>query len=366
MERQVYEFIAAQTGEKIVQRKECPNCGQEFAITDKDLEFYSKVSPVFHGTKYEIPAPTLCSQCREQRRISFRNLRKFYKRKCDLTWKPIISIYDPKWPYKVYEQNERWSDKWNALDYGKNMDFARPFFQQIDELLKVVPCRSLSNDNLSENSPYVNFSTECKDCYMIFDSGGDEKCCYGQRYLYTNNSIDCFVAIKSSNCYECCNVSGCDTCFYCIDTKNSRNWYFLYWCDGCRDCLFCSNLHNKQYCIYNKQYTKEEYEKEFKQIFEQNNYTKLQEMFYDFQSKSIVKNLNMKAVENGFGNNLQNAKNSSFVFEAADVENVKYARLALNSEDVYDTNNACCNTTLCYEVWAVGINMYGTILSNDV
>ncbi len=59
MNKQVYEFITTQTGEKIVERKKCPVCGQEFAITDRDLGFYSKISPVFNGTKYEIPAPTL-------------------------------------------------------------------------------------------------------------------------------------------------------------------------------------------------------------------------------------------------------------------------------------------------------------------
>jgi hypothetical protein len=49
------------------------------------LEFYEKVSPIFKGRKYSIPTPQLCPECREQRRISFRNERKLYKRKCDAT-----------------------------------------------------------------------------------------------------------------------------------------------------------------------------------------------------------------------------------------------------------------------------------------
>ncbi|MBU0627024.1 hypothetical protein KKG31_00015 [Patescibacteria group bacterium] len=49
------------------------------------MEFYSKVSPIIAGKKYLIPAPTLCPDCRQQRRISFRNERSLYKRKCDLT-----------------------------------------------------------------------------------------------------------------------------------------------------------------------------------------------------------------------------------------------------------------------------------------
>ena len=44
-------------------------------------------------------------------------------------------------------------------------------------------------------------------------------------------------------------------------SKNCSDSYFLEDCSGCRDCIFCYNLVNKQYCIFNKQYSKEEYEK---------------------------------------------------------------------------------------------------------
>jgi len=33
--------------EKIVETRICKHCGASFDITDKDLEFYEKVSPVF-------------------------------------------------------------------------------------------------------------------------------------------------------------------------------------------------------------------------------------------------------------------------------------------------------------------------------
>jgi hypothetical protein len=89
--------------------------------------------------KYLIPSPTLCPDCRQQRRLSFRNERKLYKRKCDFSGKDIISIYSPDKPYKVYDQEIWWSDKWEALDYGKEFDFSRTAFEQFDELMKEVP-----------------------------------------------------------------------------------------------------------------------------------------------------------------------------------------------------------------------------------
>jgi hypothetical protein len=33
--------------EKVVESKLCKHCNSKFEITDKDLEFYEKVSPIF-------------------------------------------------------------------------------------------------------------------------------------------------------------------------------------------------------------------------------------------------------------------------------------------------------------------------------
>jgi len=42
--------------EKIVETKICKHCSCSFDITDKDLEFYEKVSPVFPSQNIVIPA----------------------------------------------------------------------------------------------------------------------------------------------------------------------------------------------------------------------------------------------------------------------------------------------------------------------
>ncbi len=33
-------------------QKNCKQCSEQFEITDEDLKFYDKVSPVFNGKKY--------------------------------------------------------------------------------------------------------------------------------------------------------------------------------------------------------------------------------------------------------------------------------------------------------------------------
>ncbi|HRI36436.1 MAG TPA: zinc-ribbon domain containing protein [bacterium] len=93
-------------GESVVETKSCKVCSANFVITDKDLEFYDKVSPVFNGKKESIPTPMLCPDCRQRRRLAFRNERKLYRRKCDLTGKELISIYKPHASVVVYEASE--------------------------------------------------------------------------------------------------------------------------------------------------------------------------------------------------------------------------------------------------------------------
>ena len=84
------------------------------------------------NTFYEqlgVPAPKGNILERQRHRMTFRNERVLYNRKCDKTGKDIISMYHPDSPYKVYEQEAWWSDDWDAMDYGREYDFSRAFFE---------------------------------------------------------------------------------------------------------------------------------------------------------------------------------------------------------------------------------------------
>jgi len=146
--------------------KNCKKWSQNFEITSEDLDFYKKISPVFNGEKIEIPSPKLCPDCRQQRRISFRNFYKLYKSKCDATGENIISMYSPDKNLKVYHQDFWWSDKWSALDYGIGFDFNKSFFEQLKSFFNSVPKLNLINFE-SENIEYSNFSKASKNCYLV-------------------------------------------------------------------------------------------------------------------------------------------------------------------------------------------------------
>ncbi len=135
------------------QTKECQNCKSSFVIDASDFDFYEKI---------KVPPPTLCPECRQQRRYAWRNERVLYRRTCDLCGKSIISIYSPNKLYKVYCPSCWWSDKWDGLDYGRDFNFSRKFFDQWYELQLQVPRIALLTKN-SVRSEYTNHADNNKD-----------------------------------------------------------------------------------------------------------------------------------------------------------------------------------------------------------
>jgi hypothetical protein len=98
--------------------KVCLQCQQFFAVSDQDKSFYDSIG---------VPEPTLCPDCRQQRRLLWRNERKLYKRKSDLSGQEFVSVYSPDKPFVVYTSDEWWSDGWDPLSYGRPLILVDPF-----------------------------------------------------------------------------------------------------------------------------------------------------------------------------------------------------------------------------------------------
>ena len=352
--------------EKVIEIIKCKHCDTKFEITDKDIEFYEKVSPIFAWKKYNIPSPTLCPDCRQQRRLSFRNERNLYRRKCDFTWKDIVSIYSPDKPYKVYDREIWLSDKWNPLDYWIDFDFSKSFFKQFQDLLYKVPRQNLNIDNTCENSSYSNQLTNCKDCYLCFSWSTSEKCSYSNRVNFCENWYDCLLIKNSQECYECIDCFNIFNCKFSQKIINCQNSSFLFNCIWCEYCFWCVNLVNKRYHIFNKEYSKETYFEEIKKHnFSEWNIKSIKKYFIDFLNNFPKKFANINNTENSNWDNIYNAKNSVNVFDCTNIENSKYCYFLDDSSDCMDINYWCDNTTLHYEVSTWWVNATKVIFSID-
>jgi len=127
----------------IAEQKNCRLCKREFYIYKEDIDFYNFISPVFSQETLSLPTPSLCPDCRQKRRLVWRNDRNLYKRKCDATGKEIISIFSPDKPFRVYDSEFYWSDTWDIEMSEREFDFSRSFFSQFSDLYISVPKRAL-------------------------------------------------------------------------------------------------------------------------------------------------------------------------------------------------------------------------------
>ncbi len=182
--------------------KICRFCTKKFTTTDEDLEFLKRITPVINGIEASIPSPTLCSPCRRQRRYSFRNDQKIYKRTCSKTGKSIFSIFNSEKTFPVYSQEAFWSDDHDPKDYGQDFSFDRPFFDQMAELQKVVPREGTSVFN-SENCDYNSHVRMSKNCYLNSLAVEGENVMYSYWMVKDTDVVDSSYTNNSTLGYEC-------------------------------------------------------------------------------------------------------------------------------------------------------------------
>lgn len=319
-------------------KKDCLNCKHEFEITYSDLGFYKNI---------DVPPPTLCPDCRHQRRTAFRNERSLYKRKCSATGDSIIGVFPESTKFPVYSLKHWWSDEWDAKDYGQEFDFSSPFFEQFKELMNKVPRLPCSVSN-SINCDYNNFCSGSKNCYMSQRLGGSEDAYYTYLSIESKDVYDCYNVAKCQICYEVIDGENCYNVKYSQNVTNCSDSNFLFNCRDCRDCFMCVNLRNSRYHVRNKKVSKEQYEKVMNEFYakeDRDNYT---EEFNKAKSRAGVPAMWGTKVENVSGNYLSECKNVFDAYDCFGCEDVKYSWGHIYGEDCMDTNFGYhCNQ--CYE-----------------
>lgn len=316
--------------------------------------------------KIKVPPPTFCPECRIVRRMSWRNERTLYHRKCDLPagrqvqpGKDIITIFAPEQPLVVYERDYWWSDKWDQLESGRDYDFSKPFFQQFRELLEKAPLPNLANSNVV-NSEYGNHSLDMKNCYLFYASLGCEDASYLAGAIDCKNSLDLYKSYNLMQCYDDTLCGDLNRVFFSYDSDESVNCAFLHACKNMIDCLGCINLRNKSNCIFNEQHTKEEYAKE-RAKYDFGSYKALCEFrkkFAEFIKQYPRRHGFIQKSQNCIGDNIFTSKNLYMAFDIfEEAEDCKYViHAGKNLSDTYDGYGAGVNFNNSYEVVDTGEN----------
>ncbi len=338
-------------------QKTCRQCSASFEITKDDLAFYEKVSPVFNGIIELIPPPTLCPDCRQQRRLAFRNAHVLYKRKCDLTGQMIISTASPDKPYNVFNHADWWSDKWDPLSFGRAFDSSKSFFVQTHALQLAVPRLSLGNWS-SENSEYVAIGADNRNCYMASPCFRSEDCYFGDSIYSCKDCIDCLLCEDCEIGYECVNCKGCYALSFSQNCINCRNGWFLKDCTGCTDCIGCFGLRNQRLHIFNKPMKEDEYREILKRLTDpltQNNIEDMRRSFRETELRLPHVSMRETLSENCRGNEFIECKNCIESYDLKRCEDVKYCYRVFDAKDSYDLSK-CGVEGLehCYELMNAG------------
>lgn len=339
----------------------CAASGKKFEISEDDLEFYKKIG---------VPAPTLCPEERQRRRMSFRNERNLYHRVCDASGAQIISNISSDKPHKVFEKDIWWSDEWDPKDYGRSYDFSRPFFEQFHELRLQAPRMNLFSKG-SENCDYTNHATYNKNCYMLFNATKCEDVHYSTNYvLDSKNCIDCYSIDRCELLY---NSFLCELCYNSTDlvnSKNCRDSAFLYDCRSCENCTMCWGLRNKKYCIENRQFSREEYEKSIKQ-FDRGSYAqyvRFQERFRQVvRENAIHRSSIIDNCENCTGDYIFNSKNTLDSYYAIQCEDSRFIYDGFGHKDSYDCYESAFETERQYECYGCNFTKFsfGAMISHE-
>ncbi len=114
---------------------------------------------------------------------------------------------------------------------------------------------NVTGDNIEQ-------SKNCKECFDVMGNAEDSKYCVwssdGMKTCYDSGPGS---GGKSELTYETISVGVVNSrCGLCATIWYSNDVWYSYNCHSCQYCFGCVNLRNKKYCIFNKQYSKEEYD----------------------------------------------------------------------------------------------------------
>lgn len=330
----------------------CEQCDLEFEFLNTDIEFFNK---------FKVPPPRMCPDCRRQRRLAFVNYTTLFKRSCNTPThnEKIISSIPEETEFPVYDFDSYWHGDRDWKEYGKDFDFDKSFINQFRELFIKSPQPALTRNPESVDSEYTSYGIQLKNCYYVFGGMNAENIMYTVWPMRVKDSIDLLIAVNTDLSYECVYPENCYNCNFVYFSRDCLDCNFIFDCRNCNDCFACVNLRSKKYCIWNKQYSKEDYFREISKI-DLGNQETLKKYKLDFMS--FVKKLPVRATrnehsENISGNYLINTKNCFSTMWAMNSENLNFTDFVLRLKDSYDCTVSAVAEKL-YSTSGVGNNCF--------
>ncbi|ETB63612.1 TPA: hypothetical protein DIC38_03580 [Candidatus Nomurabacteria bacterium] len=166
---------------------------------------------------------------------------------------------------KYYIYNEQFSkeeyfDKLKSFNVGSFKKLEESKNNYKDKLKKIIHKFANINNSLNVSGNDIEHS---RDCFNSFEINKTNNLKYVWRFIESGGS-DCYDIITGTRpelCYESVGVGAAYNYKFGVAVTDTSNSHYSFTCvSGCSYLFGCVGLNSKQYCILNKQYTKEQYE----------------------------------------------------------------------------------------------------------
>lgn len=248
-------------------------------------------------------------------------------------------MYGTGVPFPVYCPECSRGDGWDPMSYGSEYNFQTPFFEQYRMLMGRVPRPSLMQNGVNTNCSFANAIEEVKDVYFSFSViWGAESIYYSNNVLRSKYIFDCFNAEDSEMVYGSVGSVKNYRCRFCFWSSECIDSTLMLDCVGCSNCFGCAGLRKKQFCIWNQQYSKEEYERKISE-FNIGSYHTLKKWEQEFEvfAKNIPRKYSRITKSIGCsGDEILNSKNATQAFNVSNVEEGKFMFRCPGGKQVMD------------------------------
>ncbi|MFA5828941.1 MAG: hypothetical protein WC843_00380 [Candidatus Gracilibacteria bacterium] len=223
-----------------------------------------------------------------------------------------------------------------------------PFIQEFQNLLLTKPRFNLKSV-MAENCDYADTAVKSKNCYYSFGTFYCEDVYFARYSRKCSNSSGLTFCMNCEWCSECIDCVNCYMADYCQDCSNCAEVQFCQDCFGCKNCFGCVGLYQKQYCFFNKQLSKEEYERNVKAYQIQNTtyHPTIRAKMREIKKTIPQIGIHQVKTEDCVGDHITESKNCYQCYDIFASEDCFYNIEANGNKDSCDIT-VCFETEACY------------------
>jgi hypothetical protein len=247
------------------------------------------------------------------------------------------------------------------IQYGRDYDFSKDFFENFQELFLSVPLWKTFHIRENENAEFADAASSSKNVYLCFNvTKENENILYSLGVKdHVKNTLNSVMVWDSSEIvFNSVGVIKSFKVFYSRYISDSNNIWFSSNLLGCSECIFCEGLQNKSYCIENKELDKETYLKEKEAILKRKN------EFYSYFEKLEKKGKNYGStnVNGNFIIHSENIQNGVMVYQVKNGKNIILSGYNYGMDNIY-TSLFCGAKSDCYgtlHCWLLAEDVYNS------